>query len=66
MPMLKKKSQVKNLTLHFKSIKIRKKTKPNITKQEINTDQSKKKEIKTIKNNRNEEFFQKDKQNWEF
>ena len=42
--MLKKKSQVNNLTLHLKATKIRKKkTKPNITKQEINTDQSKNK-----------------------
>lgn len=47
--MLKKKSQVKNLTLHFKSTKMRKKTKPNITKQEINTDQSKNKRNKDYK-----------------
>ena len=40
---VKKKFQVNNLTLHLKATQIRKKTKPNITKQEINTDQSKNK-----------------------
>ena len=54
--MLKKKSQVNNLTLHLKATKIRKK-KPSLTLQHKKLIQIKAKinEIKTIKNNRNDQ-----------